>query len=1071
MKKNLFRFPSKRILFSTMMTSALIAASPLTAFADVTEVEIVMQSAVIRGRIVDVNGEPVIGANVMLKGSTNGTITDVDGNFVLNNVATGQKLTISFIGYQTQEVVIKNTGKLEIILVEDTAVLDEVVVVGYGSMKKETLTGSVAVVDQKIFKDKGTVANPLKALQGQVPGTRITRSSSAPGEEGWNISVRGAVSKNSIEPLLIIDGVPASGISVLSQLNASDIESISFLKDASAAIYGAKAAGGVILVTTKRPDTGKARIEYSGSYTRKIVGLQPKLMSYDQWTDAVITACQNDNLGNDYAWIRYAQLAKALKGGYLDLSNGMNPAEPMPGSFAGVEDLVFQEVDWENLLWKDANSTQHDLSISGGSEKASYRLSLGYLNDQSTLRYGNNSNERYNVRLTNNFDVTNRLNIASVFSASRQHQVSPTMLSAMLSSTPLHPGFPVSTIDGKPYNWGEEYGPNWLGELGGDNKLVVTTFSLSETFKYKITKELNFTAALGYTTNNATRDKQYLSIEWYTYSGNKRKGDRTPYPKQSESSYTHSTARTDTYSASAYLTYAKKLNDVHDFSFMLGTQYDRLAYAYSGTKAEDIQPSLEVLNGSGTISIDGTEKYEEAMLSYYSRLNYNYKAKYLLEANARYDGSSKFQPENRWSFFYGFSGGWRMTEESFLAGIKSVFDELKLKASYGQVGNQSGIDRYDGIQLYNYRSKGGSYVGDELLSYITAGSLTSKNREWERIHNYNIGLDFYAFDSRLSGSLDFFMKNNNNMLVAQIYSGVLGATAPTLNHGKFESKGYDGSINWKDKIGGLSYHLGGNLTYMTNKLKSGGTDVINAGYNSTVNGYPLNSIFGYRYVGKIQNEEQLNKYVNRYLATNTIDMPSNIRLGDHMYQDVNGDGKLTQDDMVYLGSDDPKISYSFNLGLEWKGFDFSAIFQGVAKRTICRPADAYKVPFKTIYRNTSSYTVGKVWSPETPNNRYPTYTTLQKINNYNYMPSSWSVEDGAYIRLKDVVLGYTLPQQVYRRLNNLVSNLRVYVSGADLWEKSKINDGWDPEATRNVDKGRERYPFNRTVTVGLNATF
>ena len=266
-------------------------------------------------------------------------------------------------------------------------------------------------------------------------------------------------------------------------------------------------------------------------------------------------------------------------------------------------------------------------------------------------------------------------------------------------------------------------------------------------------------------------------------------------------------------------------------------------------------------------------------------------------------------------------------------------------------------------------------------------------------------------------------------------------------------------------------HFDLRIIYMTNELKSGGTDLIKAGYNSTVNGYPLNSIFGYQYVGKIQTEEQLKKYKEKYLMSNTIDLPSVIRLGDNMYEDVNGDGKLTQDDMVYLGSDDPKFSYSFNFGFEWKGFDFSAIFQGVTKRTIFREGNPYKIPFSTVYRNTSDYTLGKTWSPETPNNRYPAYTDNKRINTYNYIASSWSVENGAYLRLKNIVLGYTLPASVYKKLNNAISNVRIYVSGADLWEMTNINDGWDPEATRTVKGGKERYPFNRTFTVGLNATF
>lgn len=245
------------------------------------------------------------------------------------------------------------------------------------------------------------------------------------------------------------------------------------------------------------------------------------------------------------------------------------------------------------------------------------------------------------------------------------------------------------------------------------------------------------------------------------------------------------------------------------------------------------------------------------------------------------------------------------------------------------------------------------------------------------------------------------------MLISRLYPGVLGGTAPSTNTGKFMAKGYDGSLTWRDKIGEVNYHLGGTLTYMTNELIDGGEVVVEAGYNAALNGYPLNSIFGYRYMGKIQTDEQLMKYTQKYTGNNSVNMPANLRLGDHMYEDVNKDGKLTQDDLVFLGTDDPKLSFSFNFGFEWRGFDFNAVFQGVGARTIYREIDAWKVPFKAIWLNTSNQSVGNVWSPETPNNYYPSYSNNNDINNYNYMASTWSVENGAYLRLKDIVLGYT----------------------------------------------------------------
>ncbi|MBD8388942.1 TonB-dependent receptor [Dysgonomonas sp. BGC7] len=1029
---------------------------------------ILQEKTKITGTVVDKDGEPIIGATVVVVGTTQGTNTDLNGKYEIDVPNRQSRLEFRFLGFVTKTETVGNQSQINIVLEEDSKILDEVVVVGYGTQKKATLTGSVTVIGEEMFKDKGTVSNPLQALQGQVAGLRITRSSAAPGEEGWKVSIRGAVSKNATDPLLIIDGVPADGTGELQNLNASDIESINFLKDASAAIYGSKAAGGVILVTTKNPSAGKTKIEYSGSYTYKKVGLQPRLMNLDEWTDGIIQALNNDGY-TDHNWIKYANLAKANKGRYIDLTNGKNP-DPIPGAFQGVADFVFQDINWTDVLWGGASSTQHNLSASGGNEKSKYRLSLGYLYDEGTLQWGNNSNEQFNARLNNTFQLTDRFSIESVISASRRRQVAPTMINSVLGVSIPQPGLPAATIDGKAYAWGGQRAPNWLAELGGDNELIVTTFNINETFKYQLMKGLDFTGTFGYSTNGASRDEQYNSIEWFSYNGQPHKGDSRYYPTADQSSYKKTNARTDNYSANAYLNYSKSLNEIHNFNLMAGTQYDFKQYDYSGSEARNIMSELEVINGSGTIYLVAPDKYEIATLSYFSRLNYDYKSKYLLDVNARYDGSSKFRPENRWKFFYGVSGGWRITEEAFAKGIKEYVDELKLRASYGEVGNQNGISNYDGIQLYEYKAGSGAYIGSSNVTYIAAKKeLVSTVRTWEKINTYNAGIDFVAFNNRLSGSFDLYQRKNNNMLVGIVYPGVLGGTAPQTNDGKFESKGYEGRIIWRAKVGDVNYHVGGTLTYMTNELKSGGNETITAGYNSTVNGYPLNSIFGYRYAGKIQDEETLEAYKAKYLTSNSIGMPAHIRLGDHMFADVNDDGKLDASDLVYLGSDDPKYSFSFDFGFEWNNFDFSAIFQGVGKRTILREIDTWKVPFRSTYLNTTNQSIGKVWSLETPNNRYPSYSTNGDINNYNYMPSSWSVENGAYLRLKNITIGYTLPKSILLK-TKAISSARIYVSGADLWEKTYINDGWDPEATRKIEK-KDRYPFNRTFTAGINVTF
>ena len=872
--------------------------------------------------------------------------------------------------------------------------------------------------------------------------------------------------------MLIIDGVPSDAVSDLQYLNPSDIESMNFLKDASAAIYGSKAAAGVIIVTTKRPQAGKVKVEYNGSYTRKLPGLQPKLMSMDEWATSFFSAMENDGLDENYTWYRYIKLALQNMGSYINVHDGSNP-NPIP-SMAGVQDFVFHDVDWTDVMWGPANSTQHDLSVSGGNDRITYRLSAGYLYDDSNLRWGTNYNNQFTFRSSNVIKASDRLTIESVLSAVRKHQVTPTQVGKALNVQSPPPGRPVATIDGKPYLWGTDYSPNWLLELGGENKLVVTTFSLNETFKYQITKDLTASATFGYTTNSSVRDEKTKSIQWYTYDGTPIVNKDSPYPTQEESLYVKRNYRTDNYMVSGFLNYAKTIKSNHNINAMVGMQYERRDYETNATSAKNIQQELNVIKGSGEISLpkNGSQKNSEAILSCFGRLNYDYMHRYLVEFNVRYDGSSKFQPENRWKGFYGVSGGWRIIEEKFMSGLKKYVDELKIRASYGEVGNQMGIGRYDGVQLYDFQTNLGAYLGDGRTSYIEASKeLVTTNRTWERIKNYNIGLDFATLNNRLSGSVDVYLKKNDNMLVRLVYPGTLGGTAPMTNDGKFEAKGYEGIIKWSDKIGQVSYHIGGTYTYMENKLKSGANDIYTAGYNGAINGYPLNSIFGYRYAGKIQNEKDLAAYKKLLYKDNTVNMPSNLRVGDHMYEDVNGDGKLTTDDMIYLGTDDPKVTFAFDLGLEWKGFDVSAIFQGAAKRTVCRDADAWKVPFKAVWLNTSNHTIGNVWSPETPNNRYPTYSTNKEINDYNYMPSSWMIEDGSYLRLKNLTVGYTIPRALLGKLtNDMLSYLRIYFTGTDIWEHTKIHDGWDPEATRAV-KATQRYPFNRTFTVGLSATF
>ena len=803
----------------------------------------------VKGQVTDSSNEPLIGVTVMIDGQTaGGTVTDFDGNYTIK-AAVNATLKFSYIGYQDQKIAVGGKTTINVVMKEDSELLEEVVVVGYGTQKKESLTGAVTVIDSKALENKGTMSSPLQALQGSVPGVIITRGSGAPGDESWSMKLRGSVSTNNADPLVIVDGVEYSdGINGLRLINSADIESINFLKDASAAIYGSKAAGGVVLITTKQAKAGKIKVEYNGSYTMKKVALQPELMNLNQWCDAVETALMNDG-GTNTQWLDFIAVARQYKGQYIDLTNNPNP---VPG-FKDIYDLVYMDNNWQDVLWGNANSTEHNLGISGGTDKATYRLSLGYIYDGSTLQWGENYNRRYNLRLNNKFQLLDNLALNSDIAYNRQDQVIPSQIDKVVTGGYPQPGLPIATLDGKPYAWGSQYAPNWYAEVGGENTLGVSAINISEKLSWNITKDLDAVVTLGYNTSTATRDVVKKAIEWYNYTGTI---SHDPNPTQQNSSYENSFARTDFYMASGYLNWHKTLADVHNLSVMAGTQYNYTQYKGTSTTVLDINDRLEVPNGSGETTVSG-DKWHEAMMSYFGRLNYDYNGRYLLEAQARYDGSSKFQPKNRWDFFWGASAGWRISEEKFMKPLQKYVNNLKLRLSYGVVGNQSGIGRYDGTQLYNLSNGNGALLGNSRVSYFdTNGQLASTDRTWERIHNYNIGLDFGFLNNRLSGTFELFWKRNNNMLVNIQYPGTLGDNAPAANKGKFKANGWEGNVNWRDKIGQVSYHAGVTLTYATNEVTDDGseTDMLTAGFRSVQKGYPLNSYFGYLYMGKIQNE-------------------------------------------------------------------------------------------------------------------------------------------------------------------------------------------------------------------------
>ena len=475
---------------------------------------IIAQQQQVQGTVVDKTGEPLIGVTVQVVGQQGGTVTDLDGHYSIK-AAKGAQIKFSYIGF-TEQVLKVAGAQLDVTMSEDNQTLQEVVVVGYGVQKKESLTGAVTVIDRKAFQEKGGLSSPLQALQGQVPGVMISRSSSAPGDESWGLNLRGSSSMNSTEPLVVIDGVAANSVSEMRLLNPDDIESINFLKDGSAAIYGSRAAGGVVLITTKKGKEGKLQVNYSGSATLRTVGLMPELCNIDQWADGVQQALRNDN-NTSNVWYTYAELAKKYKGGYIDLEQTTNPFGN--AAFTDVKDFVFDDTaDWLGSLFDSTWSTNHSLSLAGGNDRSAYRISGSFLYDGSTLQYGNNNNKRYNIR----WNYSNKLNkiftLESSIAYSRQEQVAPTLVGSALSTSMPMPGLPLTTQEGKAYAWGTWGSPLAKLQQGGDNKLSVRALNISETLKAKITDWLDGNVNVGYNTSEARRRKVQNAITYYNYT-------------------------------------------------------------------------------------------------------------------------------------------------------------------------------------------------------------------------------------------------------------------------------------------------------------------------------------------------------------------------------------------------------------------------------------------------------------------------------------------------------------------------------------------------------------------------
>ncbi|GFH85473.1 SusC/RagA family TonB-linked outer membrane protein [Bacteroides acidifaciens] len=1040
----------------------------------------------IKGLVTDANGEPLIGCNVVVVGSNAGVITDIDGRFALNVPADAKQIKVSYIGYVDQVVNLNDRSDFKVVLKEDNNALDEVVVVGYGTQKKATLTGAVEQVSSKVLESRA-ITNVGAALQGATPGLVVTRSSSRPGNEGLNFQIRGATSVNGGSPLIIIDGVPALNASAFQNLNSDDVESISVLKDGSASIYGAKAANGVILVTTKK-GKGKTTVDYNFNMrftTNGIMAFSPSMQEYaTMW----IEANKEQKVKNWWNWSSEENM--------LMMQQGIEGIYHTNAKDWGYDIFIGNANRLEEMFAR-RYSYQHNLSLSGATEKTDYRISLAYADNQANLATAYDGQKQLNLRLNYGIRLTDwfKLETSANMIKTNTEMPSAGLDKTMYGNEP--PFFPAKN----PYG-------QWYANFGGvgDRQPVAATtdggrderMSLISRVDVKalvdIWKGISFEGMASFQNEEYRRDRYVNEVQTYDWYGN----PATKLVNNTQQSLIYLTdvlnlkdihnpaylmqANNRQYQYySALLKYKHTFAQVHNVEAMLGINAEKWMSKNMTTAREKMEDAgVYDLNLAYGAQGNAGGKSQNGSYSYIMRLNYNYAEKYLVEFIGRRDGNSKFAKGHKFKNFVSASAGWVFTEEQFLKPITPVVNFGKLRFSYGNSGNDAGLGDFDYVTLVTQGTTafGGTNPKLQVNSGLGNNGLVSLDRTWERVEQKNLGIDLHFLNSRLTTSFDYFIKDNIGMLSNVIFPGVLGGNAPKTNSGHLNVKGWEFTIGWRDQIKDFSYYANFNIGDTKSMLKElQGADTYGAGVNRTVNGYPLNSFFLYRTDGFFKDQAEVDRYYALYGGGQSTSMGSvgkgtdnELRPGDTKRLDMNGDYKITDvgskdSDLQFMGDANPHFVYGMTVGGSWKGIDFSAMFQGVAKQYIMRN-DWMAYPFRTLFTNQNPTFLGQTWTEDNPNAKYPRMTNSTQRAEWNYQNNDFMLQNSRYIRLKTLIVGYTLPQIWTRKVK--LEKVRVYFSGNDLWEATSIRDGFDPEM--GSASNTSGYPFARTWSFGLNVT-
>ena len=1031
----------------------LLCISPQFAVADGLKQDAVtimqQQNLKVSGVVTDEAGEPLIGVSVLVKGTTLGNITDLNGRFSLD-VPEGSILEISYIGYKTQSIKAQREP-MNIVLKEDAQKLDEVVVVGFGTQKKVNLTGSVSAVTGDDIS-KRPVANAAILLQGQIPGLRVNQGLGQPGGEGTSFRIRGqgTFSSAGSDPLILINGVPGS----MTNLDPSVIESVSVLKDAaSAAIYGARAANGVILVTTKQGAVGdKVHISYHGN-----VGLHTPTKLYDRVTNSV----------------EYMELANLA---WKNSGTGKQYTQDQINLYRNnVGDPQYPNFDWQDYMFRTAVVQTHNLSMAGSTEKTTYNVALNFVDQPGTMR--GFKYRKYNAtidltaRITNFIKVGTYANLMYGETEQPRQGQNDAFLSTLSQAPTYMPWLPddgtgIRRWTSSAYSF-ESHNKNMPAIIGDNAMKRDNNFDINA----QLWLEINLAKGLTWYTKGAARLQSNKSKDWRgstTYTYDYHTGERSSELDKGGLGLSVGDGRRFYTNLYSYLKYDLSLVDnAHNFSLMVGYNQESEKYETLNAYRKDFAFDLPVLNAGGTADWSNSGGEEEwAIQSLFGRFNYDFKERYLFEANMRYDGTSRISDENRWGVFPSFSVAWRATEEEFIKNLNlNWLNNFKLRGSWGQLGNQNiGLYPYQamisGVDDYPFtKTSDGVIIGYQQTAYA------NRNIKWETTTITDIGFDLQVFDG-LSVTFDWYKKTTDDILRSSQVSSLLGLSAPTVNNGSVENKGIEVALIYANMVKGgtfrgFRYNAGVYFDRSRNKLTEFGAEEIGS-YSIKREGLPYDEYYMLECIGVFADQAEINASPKQF--------NDNTQPGDLKYKDISGpdgkpDGVIDNYDRRTFSGRFPGFEYGINASATWKGFDLSLIGQGVADKKYYT-TDWGVQPFMQGSSPNKDY-IKHMWTEENPYGaKHPKLYWQDMGGGKNTRPNSYYLKDASFFRLKNLTLGYTLPRVWTEKAN--ISKVRIYFSGDNLLTLTPYK-GLDPE--RNGDGRDAIYPQNRIYSFGLNVEF